>query len=177
MAKKKAHKSSPAHLFTRVSVGACPSSLEVNSSHELHIPSSPQRSSSFATLGLENVALEITPASAVRTAKCTANQKNANKNQKAVATVRSTYRSHNSRAFYPANRCIVGEGKNPSHTSARSAESTYISGGREEVRRISPSASSPTVLWRTLLTGDSRLRGKRFSPFWIAETDPRNFLS
>lgn len=170
MARKKAHNSSPAHLFTKVKVGACPSSLELNP------PAAPQLSSS-ATLISENVEVETNPASAVSTGKCTANQKSGNKNQNTAATKRGIYKSHNSRAFYPVNRCIVGEGKKPADTSTGSAASMYLSGGREAVRRMSPSASSPTVLWRTLLTGDSRLRGKRFNPFWIAKTDPRNFLS
>jgi hypothetical protein len=169
MAKKREHKPSTAHLYTTVKVGTCPSSPKLNISLELTPPSAPQLSSS-ATFISENVELKSTPASAVSTEKCTVNQNTA-------ATKRGTYKSHNSRAFYPANRCIVGEGKKPADTSAGSAASTYLSGGREAVRRISPSASSPTVLWRTLLTGDSRLRGKRFNPFWIAETDPRNFLS
>jgi hypothetical protein len=176
MAKKRDHKPSTAHLYTTVKAGTCPSSPKLNISLELTPPAAPQLSSS-ATLISENVEVETNPTSAGSTGKCTANQKNATENQYTAATERGTYRSHNSRALYPANRCIVGKGKKPADTSAGSAASTYRSGGREAVRRISPSASSPTVLWRTLLTGDSRLRGKRFNPFWIAETDPRNFLS
>jgi len=182
MAKKRDHKPSTAHLYTTVKAGTCPSSPKLNISLELTPPAAPQLSSSATSISEASEfsaasECDTTHSSAVNTGKCTANQKNATENQYTAATERGTYRSHNSRALYPANRCIVGKGKKPADTSAGSAASTYRSGGREAVRRISPSASSPTVLWRTLLTGDSRLRGKRFNPFWIAETDPRNFLS
>lgn len=191
MGKKKIHNSSAPHLFMGMGSDVRPSLKSATAQpkskqpklkiaqtksetahpkpktpHSLHVQSSVS----------ETLEAKTTPATAINLEKAVDLEKLAS-NKKTASSERSSYKSHNSRAHHPANKCMVGEKKKPSHTLVGSAASTYRSGGREEVRRISPSASSPTVLWRTLLTGDSRLRGKRFNPFWIAETDPRNFLS